>query len=475
MGRIIGIRARRKQTKEGEARPTMVAIKTADGSLVTHELATDTDELDFVYELFPIAWRNVNPGEPLDPFRPHHCKWRKLNKKERAEWDPKDPHLRKNVKGDLEVCVKVPVRYEGLKPGDRVAMLLGGSGDRFAGALSARGEKLDPPATVHRIPPFTVKQLRGETLKEEDHLTVIQLFETQPGLFYRTLRRHRDIIRVREALLWRQDAMKARIACGQRLEGRHVGRIFLSEAGGYPEGRIEDEFDALRANDTTYQALIKQEEAREREVEKAVEVLDVWQEIFRPIEGCGYRIAAGLIAAIGILPRFTVQPDFTGATTERERVLRKRKARHQSESRLKAYCGVHVLHGGKYANVPPEQSFPRNRRDRVSNWVDLARQSLFLLVDQFNKRPESHWGIRLRKFKAQYRANHPDVVLVERLVDGKKKMVQKFNDGHIHQTGLWRSASRFIEWLYGRWMQLEAAAAAEPESQEGDEPEALAG
>lgn len=48
--RTIGIRHRRKRTAEGEARPTMVAIKNDDGSIKELELADDQAELDFAFK-----------------------------------------------------------------------------------------------------------------------------------------------------------------------------------------------------------------------------------------------------------------------------------------------------------------------------------------------------------------------------------------------------------------------------------------
>ena len=55
MGRIIGIRHRVKKIVEGEARPTVVAIKDGRESKY-YELSDENAELDFVIGLFPVTY-----------------------------------------------------------------------------------------------------------------------------------------------------------------------------------------------------------------------------------------------------------------------------------------------------------------------------------------------------------------------------------------------------------------------------------
>jgi hypothetical protein len=62
MGRYIGIRHRIKKTKDGEAKPTQLAI-VENGKVVTLDLAEDVDELDWVKGIYPIRWRDVVPDE----------------------------------------------------------------------------------------------------------------------------------------------------------------------------------------------------------------------------------------------------------------------------------------------------------------------------------------------------------------------------------------------------------------------------
>lgn len=422
MSRKIGIHHRVKQTADGEAHPTRVVIIEGD-EVTKYELPDDTAELDFVRGVFPIKFRPAESDDDLGSFLPHHIK-----------------------EGRGSSPEKVPAEYIGLKPGDMVAMVLGGSGDRFAAALSRRGD--DIGAQVYRIPPAVFKQHRGDADKAQDAETLARLLGEQPGLFYYTGPRERDVILIKALLMARQDAMKARIGCEQRLRQQVIGSCFLREGGFYPEGTIEAAFQTAKADSTILQSLIAEEKRATRDLQKAVRNLDVWTEIFGPITGVGEVLAAGLIAAIGDVRRFRVEPDYSGLEPGDEdgRRYRRMQARNRSRAKLKAFCGVHLLKDGR---------FPRRRSGEVANWHPDARQALYQIVEQFNRRPQSEWGQRLLAIKARLQVTHPEPVVE----DGKTR----WNAGHIHKTGLWRTGTRFVEKLYTDWYRLEVQARAEAE------------
>ncbi|MCX6760162.1 MAG: transposase [Candidatus Nealsonbacteria bacterium] len=427
MGRVIGIRHRRKKTREGEARPTMVAIKTGNG-IICHELEDDTAELDFLMGRFPVEWRPVNPGEDVSVFQMHHCKWRRAAKDEDvSKLNTHYVHRMVDKKGlpVVEVITKVPTVFDGLRKDDKVVMVLGGSGDRFAAALSRKGE--DIGAKVFRLPPFSLSDNRNGEDKKDDHLTLIRIFEKELAVFYKVRQRDRDLIRVKEALIARQDAMKQRIACEQRILQSLVGNIFLNEEGCFPEGVVEDQFDKAKANDVILQALVQEEERRDKELARAVKSLDIWERIFENIKGVGPRVAAGIIAPIGDIRRF-IAPN--GA------------------AKLKKFCGVHVLDDGR---------FPRRRGGEVANWSPQARQALYLLADQFNRRPDSDWGKKLLQYKQALREKHPEPIEVKVNGNGEAgKTIKRYTNGHIHKMAQWRTLTRFVEWLYRQWVAIES-------------------
>ncbi len=354
--RTIGIRHRVKVTAAGEARPTQIAIREADGSITLHNCKDEGDELAFILEK--------------------------------------------------------------LLPSDVIAMSLGGSGDLLAFAtnrIATRGG-----ATVIRIPPYQQKAARGHDDTDEDATLLATLAATQPKLFFPMLDRDASLIRVRECHRHFQDAMKARIACEQRLRQRVIGQIYITVDGIFPEGGIEKAFDNMKANDKVLAALVEEEGEREKDLKKALKGFDVFRRVFEPILGVGPRIASRLIDAIGDIRRFP------------------------SADQLVAFCGVHLMQDGKGNNV-----FPRRRAGTIANWHGDARQALYLLMDQWNRqsnKPDAVWGQRFKANKAHFRRQHPEKVQI----DGK----WRYTDAHIHKMAGWRTASEFVRWLYGEWWSV---------------------
>lgn len=348
MSRTIGVTHRTKRTAEGEPRPTLVAIASA-GNVHNLELETEDDELAFIRTL---------------------------------------------------------------EPEDRLAMIFGGSGDRFAAAANRFGETVG--AKVYRIPAFVVSKKRNGGSSDADHLLLTKLFQAEPSGFYEFRASDRNLVLATELFNVLMETKQARIACEQRIKARLTGIKFCSPEGGYPEGKIEDLFDAEKANNVILQKLIQEEKARGRELEKAVCDLAVYRDVLAQVTGCGPRIAGGIIGAIKDIRRF------------------------ETESKFVAFCGMHVAPDGK---------FVRRRVGSTSNWNSSARQALYLLAEQFNRRPDSVWGQKLRENKLQIRARHPEIVIV----DGKKR----YTDGHIHKMAVWRTLTRFTRWLYREWWKLE--------------------
>lgn len=360
MARYVGIRHRVKMTATGESSPTQVVIRQ-DNQVIVRIIETEEDELEFV--------------------------------------------LKEVQKGDV------------------FAMLLGGSGDYLAYALSRQAEKVG--AIVLRIPPFEFANRRENGVKDADAVFLSELVQNSPHLFYAVTNRDRDLISVREALFARQDAMKARMACEQRIRSRVIGQVFCRPDGLYPEGGIEKMYDAAKANDVILAALVKEEARRNSDLAKAVERLDVYQTIFKPIEGVGPRIAASIIGGVIDIRRFA------------------------NDAKFKAYCGVHVLPDGRFA---------RKRAGAVANWNADIRQALVLVAQQFQYRPGSFWGVYLRQMKAKLRAKHPEPVTI----DGKRR----YTDSHINKMAEWRTLTRFVERLHREWWKLELSHARSDESEQ---------
>lgn len=448
--RIIGIQHRVKFSAEGEARPTRVCILEGERTTFV-ELALEQDELNFV--------------------------------------------------------------LTGMQSGDVYGLILGGSGDYLSYALSRRSKEVG--ATVMRIPSFRLKAER-ELLPEAEETTkkakdpkaddchlLATLVRDKSELFFPLAETDASLIRVREAWKALYESMQARIACEQRIRQYFIGRVFTNPTGLYPEGGIEKEYDSAKASSPIFEALMKEETTRERELAKVLEELPVYTEIFKPIPGVGPKIAGRIISAIVDIRRFssTVDAVLLAESYERGREharlgrlsedwdivggrvyetkysriraiasmkenagkvdeakhlwafvhemdLRQdlRKTGRQAgsgASKLKAYLGVHVLKDG---------TFPRRRAGQLANWHGGGRQGLYLLGDQFNRRPGTYWGDYLREQKARLRLAHPEVEVIENKA-GKK--VKRYTDGHIHKMATWRTLSRFVESLHKEWTRLE--------------------
>lgn len=401
--RIIAVKHRVKQTANSEAHPTLVTIVT--GSEVRNiELATEQEELDFVNGEYPTSYRAwVVLEDKLQDFKPWHVKWK--------------------GKGEDRIVHQVPATYEGLRKDDTVLMQLGGSGDRLASAMA---RTLMPTGMVCRVPPHVTKARKGDR-DVSDSDVLLELWEQDSDSFYIIDEPELRRIAVREAYENRREAQLARMGCQQRLLQREIGKIFV---GGVLKREIalEDSFESLRANSPILDALKKEEDEATKLLERAVKASRPWM-LFEPIEGVGPAIAGALIASIGDVKRFATY------------------------QKLMAFSGLHPLtrDGKKFgkgeAREAGDSIFPRRRRNQLSNWNQPAKQALYLLGDQFNRRPGSYWGAKLKANKANLRIAHPEIVIE----DGKKR----YTDGHIHKMAIWKTLRQFVRWLWRAWTNLE--------------------
>jgi len=394
MSRIIGIRHRIKKTKDGEARPTQLSI-IESGVCTTYELESELSEHDFLVGAFPIKWKKLEEGEESDPNIPIR-------------------HLKNSA-----VRREVPIEYDGLRSGDKVAMALGGSGDYFAFALSLHGETIG--AEVFRITPAKLKEARGESEKNDDTQLLAELLQDNPELFLDTTPKDRNLILLREVYDQLEQARKDRIACEQRIMQLVIGKTYCTPEL-YHAGALEKAFDTAKSNNKLL-ALLKSEEARlQKDVEEALGNFPIWTEVLTHVHGCGPKTAARIIAGAGDVRKFA------------------------NIAKWKAYCGVHLMRAEE-GPEGPEFIFPRRRSGQVSNWNDQCRQGFYLMVQYWIKTKDSEWGQKFLQYKANFQAKHPEVV-----VSGKRKMYTK---GHIHQMATARTMTRFAEYMYRQWSRLE--------------------
>lgn len=417
--RFIGLQHRRKKTAQGEARPTMVAIHERGKPLRMIKLEDEQAELDFVKGVFPLRMREATTEDNPADFQAHQLVWKNLSGDESVPEGIPEFQIRDigKQKKRLQYLSKVPAEFDGLCEGDNVAAISGGSGMRLLCAMTNRGNRIG--ATVFTIAPATLLEVRPNYDKSADAGVLAELLaaELEGGrnqLFHILLPRHADILRI--CVLWEQRMLDQheRIKCSLRLQARVVGSIFLSEDGEFPAGSIAAAREAMLANDELYQRLRASEKRTDSSLLAALEKSPLYREVFKPIEGLGPAIAARIISEVLDIRRFPNVDKFV------------------------RYIGVHVDNG----------RFARYRRGQTGTaWKGQARQALYLLMDQANKRPKSSLGIELREIKQKMRALHPEVIIA----DGKKR----YSDSHIHKMACWRLITRVARRIYSDWKKFE--------------------
>lgn len=395
------------------------------------------------------------------------------------------------VKHDGKV-VHIDYRDHGVRSGDIVLMVMGGSGAFYAFGLSKHLEKLGG-GKVCWIGSTLFKQLCDErqiarsklkSIDEEgkrteltfDHLALAKLYTLDPDRFHTVSSRERDLILLKDVVSRRKEAMDARMACAHRVRQRLKKEVYCTD-GVYPDGGVKVFIEEGVANDAMLLLLEKEEEQISNELKKLLHKLDVWK-VFKPIERVGELTAAPLIVAIGDINRFP------------------------SDSQLKAFLGVHTLKldGTKFKKVLPGEEkekpevgnskFARRRQGQLSNWTQEGRQALYLIAVQFTMwAPNSPWGLVAKEVKKRFLEKHPNpevwvkdgngnVIEAVNLLEGRCERIQggwivtgddgaertvigvtKYNASHINRMVAWRTMTKFVEWLYKAWKATEAGKA----------------
>jgi len=381
-------------------------------------------------------------------------------------------------------AVLIDYTEEGIRSGDLVLMVMGGSGAFFAFALSKRLEQLGAGGVYwigstlfkrlcdeHKLDRSKVKSVGDDGKRTEvtfDHQALPKLFEAAPQHFHRVAARERDLILLTDVVHRRREAMDARMACAHRVRQREKKMAYCVQDA-YPEGGVKVSIEHHVANDVMLKLFLQEEHKIEAELKKLLHGLAVWK-VFEPIEGVGELTAGPLIVAVGDIHRFP------------------------SSSQLKAFLGMHTLRldGSKFAKgEKPEfgnSKFARRRQGQLSNWNQEGRQALYLIAEQFlTYRQKSPWGQVAQEVKKRFLAKHPTpqvwvkdgegkVVRTVDIVDGKRvqggwevtyelegqqvtevvKGTTKFNPAHINRMVAWRTMTKFVEWLYKAWKATEA-------------------
>jgi len=433
---MIGIKHGQKKQigKDQPAQPTYVCVTDeVSAALAEYELWSDDHEMDFLLGHFPIEYAKTSADTDLAPFNPRQIKWRKLKAEDDEESAPLNLRREQKVQGSRKtitmVATGVPVKFDGLQKGDTALTILGGSGDYFRAALAERIYQIG--GRIYQMPAYVLAERAGKDRdKSKDAKLLTLLFQQEPHMFYFMEEQDKHLVMVRDATYALLRIMKDRIACEQSIVQRLRSEAFQKAAGqsngesvglGCPldcvllsDSGAAQLYEQALEEDVIYQGMMKKEVEAEKRVAKLLNGLDVYQLVFAPIKGCGTRIAMRIIAAVADIRRFPRLPSFW------------------------KFCGLHVENG----------IFPRKRKGERFPGNPLARQAFYLFAaDQCNKMPDSPGGQLLRAYKAKFRAQYPEPIVV----NGKKR----FTDSHIHKRAIWRTATKFGEYVYKSWRWVE--------------------
>ena len=438
--RHIGVVHRMKKSSKGDFRPTKVCIASSSSSSLqqSFSLIDDDHELDFVYDRFPTRYRPASLTDNLTDFLSWQIRSRELTSDENPESLP--INLIFTVGKKKYLALEVPDQLDGLKAGDRVAMVFGGSGGYLAYNLAQRAKKIG--ATIWMITPHDLNKARGSAKKNDDHILLARLLREHPELFREAQPTDMMVIQLREALWEFRSIQKDRIACQQRLGRRIRASSFISDEQRQLES-MHDRIERARKSDVKLLALVKEEAALEREVFVLVHSMPIWEKVLKPIEGCGEMIAAQLIASIGNIERFPTAAKF------------------------RAFCGLHVIFRmedeGKavYRKLKPGERpgeqpsvFPKRQKGEADDWNKGGRQAFHAFADQCNRRPNSHWGTKLRDNKTALRMQHPNPVKVPGRGSNSGKELTRYTDLHILRMALRKTMYQFSTKIYRQWRAI---------------------
>lgn len=428
-GRKIGVTHRVKATVDGESRPTIVVIRNPDGHTYRIELNNEQEELDFVLGQFPVKYRKIEPEDDPLKFRSWHLK--RASKAKKAE------------------VTHVPTDFDGLRAKDTVVLMFGGSGDYLAYGISTQAEVVG--AAVKRIAPFKLAEVRGERSKDDDASLLVETYCVQPDLFSSVRPRDKAITLARVTVRQFLEVQRERIAAGNRFRQAFYGRAFTL-ANLDPSIDITEACNRAEKEDAGMCKLEADEKSALAAVTSALRGCDVYQALFDPIEGVGPSIGGRILTAISDVSRF------------------------KNKYKLRMFCGVAVGNDGK---------FLRRRKGQNSNWNPQARQGLWLLGDQMNRRPYSVWGRRLTANLEKLRTKHPHPVVVvssgdhkiEYSLDGvvarrvgtgsnyelfvgadtwvKISGITRYGPLHLRKQALWRTLTDFSDWVFYQWWNIE--------------------
>lgn len=392
--RLIGVQHRRKTTKEGEARPTIVSV-CSDTGTKTHKLESDMDELDFVHGKLPTEYRDVVIGEDLSSSEPHHIIWRKSKKDETLEkaletWPKGSLQTEHKGRGKSKIEIltgipeKVACKFEGLRDNDFILGIFGGSGKDFVIALINKASELQN-TKVFLTAPRNLKNFRDteHAEKESDSELLVRLYQKSPELFHEMFPTDAETWEVMHLWDMTAEAMGQRKKVAQRAEQFAHHEAYTQKS--YLGSKLAQEILRIKSNNQTLQQVEESESEAQKLLVSSVENHPLYKFIFEGIKGCGPRGFAKILSGIMDIRRFP----------------------REGIGAFLRFCGYASEKGENGNNTI--QRFRRGGKGSPFN--PEVKQAIWLLIDmQFSRQgdgDDTPWGKRFREIKAGLWEKHP--------------------------------------------------------------------
>ena len=290
---------------------------------------------------------------------------------------------------------------EDVQPGDRVYLVSGGLSHFVAQTLIDKGVEVGI-IQASKLPTRS-KRLTLKTLKRiiEEHPEVINLWYPY----------EREAFKVRNLLREWERLLETRKALSNRLINEYYAQFLASPKKHFRKTPAEAKKSAQRYRDANpnYQAISKAEQKVKRLLIETVKELDLYQEVFEPLDGCGPLIAARIIAYTRNIRRF------------------------KSKWAYAKYCGFGLIE----KNGKRRKQY-RRKGETTDRHTKLYYTIRYLWIEQ-----------QLRQFK---RGN-----LAQILIDRIRYEMEKGNDRPGTATGraIWWLGKNICFTIYSRWRKYE--------------------
>jgi len=226
----------------------------------------------------------------------------------------------------------------------------------------------------------------------------------------------------------------------------------LASYYGIDEAKDQAKFDVMIKGERGMEGLETQKGRASRDIEKALDLFDIWRIWLKEVPGIGPALAGSLVLLYysknvpvcqkcgGDLEKIEggMECKECGAKAKADGVLKYREERRDfpNISKWWAFMGRHTVDG----------VMPKRKAGVVSNWSTKGRTLGFHIGDQFNRQKDTHpYKAFMLERKAKHAKNHPD-----------------WTKGHIHNAAKNEAVKLFLAHFWTVAREIDELPVTEP-------------